>query len=301
MESEIAALRDRYHDVTPLDRVAEGSRYSAALADGSPVIVHVLRRELGARMRDSAAFLSHLERASSVRRDEITPPVSWGCDQGVFHCAYVRAELSEPTPGMYSAESVADIGVRLAEGLHAAHRAGFAHGAIATSRLRITDDHAPRLGSFGLASALIAGGVEARHAAAELSEAAYVCPEQQAGGPPTARGDVYALGATLYELLTGKAPFGGRTTAHLLATVLPEEPTSDGRQATPADAVIAALLRAIERAPEDRWPDALTFAAALAAPYRKSDERASAPRRQLGSRFAAIFRSALFPARRSRE
>lgn len=85
------------------------------------------------------------------------------------------------------------------------------------------------------------------------------------------RTDFYSLGATLYELLTGKPPFGGRTTSYVIAAVLADEPASpEGDPLTKR--VTDTVLRAIEKAPEDRWSSAALFARAL-----REEERPGTP------------------------
>lgn len=303
MEAEIEALRAQYVGMESLGRSSEGTRYAAALVDGTPVEVFVLRPALTARVRDTDAFLTALRTASSFRSDHLVPLVAAGFDQGVLHCGYALPDAGRPAMDALSSDRVAAIGVELGRALHAMHRAGRVHGAIATERIRLTKDGAPRLTGAGLFSALVAGGLDVMSASSELCDAAYVSPEQLRGESPAAHSDVYALGATLYELLTGKPPFGGRTTSYIMATVLPEEPTSGVARATRADVVIHALLRAIEHAPEDRWPTANAFATALMAAAETAGENSTSGDSigRLWSRFAAIFGGAWFPAGRSRE
>lgn len=306
MNADPAVLRARYGELTPLDAAPEGSRYAATLPDGTPVVVVTLNPVIAEAIRDRDAFVQHLRRVGSIRHAEISRVVSWGCDDGLFHCGYERADARAADPGSHASMDVAMIGVRLGRALHAAHRNGIAHGSITTAHVSIASDGAPRLMACGLVPAVIAGGVRPRTAYAEMCDSLYLSPEQQAGEAPSARSDVYALGAMLYELLTGKAPFGGRTTSYVMATVLPDEPTSGADQRTNADIVIHALLRAIEHEPDDRWPHARALADALAAaaPSEASDpgpRGTSAALRGLRARFAAIFEGAWFPAGRSRE
>jgi len=305
MTAELATLRARYGELTPLDPCPEGARFGGALPDGTPVVVLALHGAVREAVHDRDAFLHHMKRVSSLRHDEINRVVAWGNDDGVLHCGYLRGDTRAMDPGSHSSVEVADLGARLARALHAAHRSGAAHGAISTQRVHVAADGAPRLLGFGLVPALIAGGMSPASAYAEVCDALYLSPEQQAGDAPTPQSDVYSLGATLYELLTGKAPFGGRTTSYVMATVLPEEPTSGADQRTSADVVIHALLRAIEHSPQDRWPNAHALADALdavSAPEPAgSGRRTTAGVSGLRARFAAILNGAWFPAGRSRE
>ena len=298
MDVDLAVLRARYGELTPLDAAPDSARFGGALPDGTPVVVSALHGRVRAAVGDEEAFLHHMQRVASLRHEEINRLVSWGRDDGVLHCGYVRREAREVDPGAYSSVTVADMGARLARALHAAHRSGMTHGAIATQRVHVTADGAPRLLEFGLVPALIAGGMSPAAAYEELCDVQYLSPEQQAGEAPTPLCDVYSLGATLYELLTGKAPFGGRTTSYVMATVLPEEPTSGADKRTTADVVIHALLRAIELRPQDRWPTARALADALdavSAPTpADSGRRATAGHRGLRARFAAILSGAWF-------
>jgi serine/threonine protein kinase len=304
MSPELSALRARYGELTPIGPAPEGRHYAAALPDGTPVTVVALRHSLGAHIRDGDGFARELKRVSAVRHEEISRAVSWGCDDGVFHCGYFRSEMHGVEPGAYPSSEVAAIGARLARALHASHEMGVMHGGISTQRLRLAANRSPRLTSLGLVPALIAGGIDVRAVYSDVCDSLYLSPEQLEGDAPSVRSDIYALGATLYELLTGKAPFGGRTTSFVLATVLPDEPTSGADESTNADIVIHALLRAIEHAADDRWANAGAFADALdaanAAELSPSVAR-SAPSSGLRYRIGAIFRGAWFPAGRSRE
>ena len=293
------ALRARYGELTPLEPGPEGPHYAAALPDGTPVVVVALGSTLGAAIRDGDAFARHLKHVATVRHDEIDRVLAWGCEQGTYHCGYARGDVRDAEPGAHRSTEVAAIGARLARALHAAHRSGLTHGSIATHRIRLAADGSPRLTAFGLVPALIASGIPPRAVYAQLCDSLYLSPEQQAGDAPSAQSDVYSLGAALYELLTGKPPFGGRTTSYVMATVLPEEPTSGPSQTTTADVVIHALLRAIEHEPQDRWPNAYALADALAAASAPHAARGAARATGGGvsglrARFAAILQGAWF-------
>lgn len=264
---DIDALREMYRDLSELDRRPEGIRYSATLSDGTPVVVLAIARSLAAGVQFPERFIATLERTASIHHAALAQPVAWGrTSRGMLHCAYPRLDVQEVAPGSLSAAAVATIGVQLARAVSVAHEAGLPHGAIATERISHTREHGALLNWFGLFAALCAGGVEVREAATRLCDAPYLSPEEQAGTTPDERSDVYSLGASLYELLTGKPPYGGRTTAFVMAGVLSdaEGASSDAAEDRMTGLVVEALLRAIEHAPDDRWPSATAFANALA-------------------------------------
>lgn len=94
---------------------------------------------------------------------------------------------------------------------------------------------------------------------------AYLSPEQAGGGAVDARSDVYSLGALAYFLLTGRAPFAGRSAVQVLAAHLYElpAPPADHQPDVPAD-LQAVVLRCLAKKPADRFPDVASLDAALA-------------------------------------
>ena len=297
--TDVGALRDTYRDLSALDQRPEGIRYAATLSDGTPALVVSIAPPLATRVRSPERFEAALARAAAVRHECLASPLQWGvASDGRLHCAYRRNQRVDLEPGQLSPSDVAILGVQVGRALSAIHGAGLAHGAVQTDALMQTMELGPQLGRFGLFSALCDGGLGVQGAALALSEPAYVAPEVQMGKMPDERSDVFALGASLYDLLTGKPPYGGRTTSLVMASVLIDQQDPKNRPSGAiASIVVDALLRAIERAPDDRWPDAAAFAQALTL-GATGGERA-APEQQRESRIAAIFRS-WFPARRSR-
>lgn len=271
-DADAGALREHYRDLIEINRRAEGVRYSGALPNAAPVEVLALGSDLTQRLRTPDQFLAALERASRVRDELLGAPVAFGRLGDVLHCAFPRDEPIELLPGMMGPREVAEIGIQLSRALANAHASGLVHGSITTERITKTARGAV-LRDFGLFSALTCGGLECGDVAILLSDPAFVSPEVRMGASPDERSDVFSLGAALYELLTGKPPYGGRTTSFVMASLLSDsaeyhEPhgsvATDPASAKRTEPVVEALVRAIEQAPEDRWPSAGAFAAALA-------------------------------------
>ena len=94
-----------------------------------------------------------------------------------------------------------------------------------------------------------------------LGTPAYMPPEQAAGEPVDARGDVYAVGAVAYFALTGRPPFSGKSTRQVLAAVMTEPaPLLDG---VPRD-LAAVVARCLAKDPADRFPTVRELDRALA-------------------------------------
>ena len=249
-----------------------GVEFTATTSDGRNVLVTQLSAALNSRVTAPDAFVRTLERAG-YQGAGIT-------ESGQLYF------LELPPRGGSLAERLARTGPLPASELVAIARSAVdalagtqPHGLITPSTLRIAGDGAVSFRWPGLALALRAAGVDVATLGEELDATLYFAPEVERGAPFDVDTDVFALGVTLYTALTGRPPFGGRTTATMMAVVLAD----DGAPATAATGTLtAALLRAIEQEPADRWHDLAQFRDALggsAVPGRRTTERTPAPRR----------------------
>jgi hypothetical protein len=142
----------------------------------------------------------------------------------------------------------------------------------------------PVIADFGIALAVAqAGNERITETGLSLGTPHYMSPEQAAGTHTVdARADQYALGAIAYELLGGEPPHSGPTAQAIIARLMTETPRSirTTRPAVPAG-VEGAILRALEKAPGDRFSSCGAFASALASGAIDSDSvpRAVAPAR----------------------
>ena len=127
-------------------------------------------------------------------------------------------------------------------------------------------DGSALVADFGIALAVqSAGGQRTTQTGLSLGTPQYMSPEQAMGERTIdARSDLYALGAVTYEMLTGEAPFIGKSVQAIVARVLTEEPRGIAvqRKAVPAG-VEQAVLRALEKLPAGRFESAREFIDAL--------------------------------------
>jgi serine/threonine protein kinase len=165
--------------------------------------------------------------------------------------------------GRLDATRVIDLGVQACAGLQHAHDAGLIHRDVKPGNLLLRNDGVLKIADFGIARA--AEATRQTQVGTLLGTAAYLAPELIAGKDATAASDVYALGAVLYELLTGRPPYTFASLAEL-ATKQNEGlivPVCDLEPSVPAQ-VEAAVMHALARDPEFRPPSAADLGNELA-------------------------------------
>lgn len=165
---------------------------------------------------------------------------------------------------MSFAEAALVVG-KLAEATEAAHQLGVLHRDIKPGNVLIAADGEPKLSDFGLAKwvnrddGLTASG-------AVMGTPNYMAPEQARGAKDVAvAADVYALGATLYECLTGQPPFRGTDPYTIMQRVIAQEPDSPRkfRRDVPPE-LEAVCLKCLEKNPAKRYDSASELAKDLA-------------------------------------
>jgi len=158
-------------------------------------------------------------------------------------------------------ERIVDIAAQVADGLAFAHESGIVHRDIKPPNIMVLENGGVKITDFGIAvfpagSRTLAGTV--------FGSPKYMSPEQIIGGEVDGRSDVFSLGAVLYEMLTGFAPFfGGDLEAVLYQVIneMPAAPTTRNKALPHAFDYIVA--KALAKHPDDRYGSARAFAADL--------------------------------------
>jgi serine/threonine protein kinase len=168
-----------------------------------------------------------------------------------------------------------DIGVQVARGLAAAHEKGIIHRDLKPENLFITRDGRVKILDFGLAK------LTQRHSTAESSgptsiegtepgtvmgTVGYMSPEQVSGSKADHRTDIFAFGAILYEMLTGKHAFQKPTSAETMTAILNEDPPGISQMVQSAPPALQRIIqRCLEKNPEQRFQSASDLGFALEA------------------------------------
>ena len=155
-----------------------------------------------------------------------------------------------------------DFARQILRALDYAHSQGVIHRDIKPSNVMVTSGKQIKLLDFGLAL----GGVDTRltEAGHLVGSMHYVSPEMISGEPADVRSDLYAVGITLYEMVTGRLPIEGTSHAQIIANHLRHHPTAPARlNPKIPEALSAAVMKALRKDKGQRWQSASAFLRAL--------------------------------------
>jgi len=161
-------------------------------------------------------------------------------------------------------QQVLQIAAAIAEGLDAAHQLGMVHRDVKPQNIMVSNDETAKITDFGIAkSGLSTAQTET---GVTFGTADYISPEQARGQPATAQSDIYALGVTIYEALTGQLPFvGDSAVAVALQHVGSKPPPIRRHNPNVSQSLEALIMRALAKNPSERPTTAKEFAQLLRA------------------------------------
>lgn len=207
------------------------------------------------REAESAASLQHVNIVSIFDRGQVG-------DTYYIAMAYLEGRTLRDliSLGLTPPESVAIVR-QILEAAGFAHRRGIVHRDFKPLNVIVDETGLATVTDFGIARAGIS---EITEEGSIMGTVHYLSPEQAQGYEVSPQSDLYSIGVILYECLTGRVPFDGQTPVAVTLQQLKEDPvppSSYNRAVSPAlDAVV---LRALQREPYERYPDAESFIAAL--------------------------------------
>lgn len=186
-------------------------------------------------------------------------------DGQVFICmAYYDGETLKHrlTRGPLTIDETLNIVLQVAEGLRQAHEHGIIHRDIKPANVMLTKDGAAKIVDFGLAT--LAGKAHVALGGEIAGTLSYMSPEQIHGSALDHRSDLWSLGVTMYEMLTGRLPFVGDEAQTVLQAIAHQDPAPIESLRTGVPAQLAAIVgRCLQKDPEERYQSAADLRADL--------------------------------------
>jgi serine/threonine-protein kinase len=238
---------------------------------GREVAVKLLREELAADERSLARFRQEARIAASLSHPGIAAVYDFAQEEGRpaivmelldghdLHTILQREGPLEP-------DRVAGILAQAADALAYAHERGAVHRDVKPANIFLTGSGTVKVTDFGVAFAAGGAGSAANltQTGALIGTPDYLSPEQVRGERATAASDIYSLGCVAFQLVTGRAPFGGDNSIAVATARLDAEPPSARALNSEVGPDLDAIIRrSLAPAPADRFPTAATMARAL--------------------------------------
>ena len=234
-----------YEIIAPLGAGGMGEVYRATDTNlKRAVAIKVLPESVAADAERLARFQREAEVLAALNHPHIA--AIYGLERSDVSTALVMELVEGPTladcigQGAMPVEETIAIARQIAEALEAAHGQGIVHRDLKPANIKVRSDGAVKVLDFGLAKATGAGWARGRQGAPTaptitspammtangvlLGTVAYMSPEQARGKAVDKRSDIWAFGAVVYEMLTGRRAFPGEEIADVLAAVLTREP-----------------------------------------------------------------------------
>ena len=268
-----AALADRYRIERELGQGGMANVYLAQdLRHRRRVALKVLKPELAAVL-GAERFVQEITTTAALQHPHILPLFDSGTADGFLYYVMpfidgetLRSRLDRET--QLGVDEAVKLTVVVADALDYAHRHGVIHRDIKPENILLHDGR-PVVADFGIALAVsAAAGGRMTETGLSLGTPHYMSPEQATAEKEiTARSDVYSLASVLYEMLAGSPPHTGVSAQQVIMKIVTEEavPVTRHRKTVPPN-VAAAVAKALERLPADRFGSATEFAAALQNP-----------------------------------
>ena len=188
------------------------------------VAVKVLKPEFREDTKFIKKFQTEAQSAAGLTHPNIVNVFDVGNDEGVY---YIVMELIEgitlkeyiSKKGKLSIKEATSIAIQVSMGLEAAHSHGIVHRDVKPQNIIISTDGKVKVTDFGIARAASSNTISSN----VMGYVHYSSPEQVRGGYSDEKSDIYSLGITLYEMVTGVVPFDGDTTVAIAIKHLQEE------------------------------------------------------------------------------
>ena len=230
-----------------------------------PVAMKVLKQEFSENDNFVSKFRSEAQSAAGLMHPNIVNVYDVGNEKGIY---YIVMELVDgitlkkyiEKKSRLTVKEAVSIAIQVAMGLEAAHNNHIIHRDIKPQNIIISKDGKVKMTDFGIAKAASSNTITSN----VMGSVHYTSPEQARGGYSDAKSDIYSLGVTLFEMLTGRVPFNGDTTV-AIAIMHIQEPLPSPREFVPdlPISVEKIVLKCCQKSPDRRYQSAALLIADL--------------------------------------
>ena len=251
-------VQERYEII---GRIGSGGMADVYKAKDHKLNRFVAMKVLKQEFREDKAFISKFrveaQSAAGLAHPNIVNVYDVGEDHGI---SYIVMELVEgitlkeyiDKKGRLAVREATSIAIQVCMGLEAAHRNGIVHRDVKPQNIIISTDGKVKVTDFGIARAASSNTINS----SVMGSVHYSSPEQARGGYSDYKSDIYSLGITLYEMLTGTVPFDGDSTVAIAIKHLQEELPSP-RKYVPdlPKSTVQIIYKCTQKSPDRRYND----------------------------------------------
>ena len=253
-------LQDRYEILEKIGSGGMSEVYKAKCHKLNRLVaIKVLKSEFTSDATFVSKFKMEAQAAAGLSHPNIVN-IYDVVDEGDIH--FIVMELVEgitlksyiTKKGHLDVKEAIGIAIQVASGIEAAHEQHIIHRDIKPQNMLISMDGKVKVADFGIARAVSS---QTMNAATVVGSVHYISPEQARGGYSDERSDLYSLGITMFEMVTGHVPFEGDNTVTVALAHL-EDPMPDPRTLNPdvSPSLVRIILKCTEKRPERRYPNA---------------------------------------------
>ncbi len=219
------------------------------------VAVKVLKQEFSENANFVSKFKIEAQAAAGLMHPNIVNVYDVGDDRGIY---YIVMELVEgitlkkyiEKKARLSVKEAISIAIQISMGIEAAHNNHIIHRDIKPQNIIISKDGKVKVTDFGIAKAATSNTITSN----VMGSVHYTSPEQARGGFSDEKSDIYSLGITLYEMLTGRVPFNGETTVAIAIKHIQEKmPTPRDYVSEIPISVEQIVLKCTQKSPDRRY------------------------------------------------
>ncbi len=221
------------------------------------VAIKVLKKEFREDENFVRKFRSEAQASAGLLHPNVVNVYDVGEDRGLYYMVMELVEgitLKEyiEKKGRLSHKEVISIAIQMCSGIGAAHAAGIIHRDIKPQNIIISKDGKVKVTDFGIAKAVTSNTISTN----AMGSVHYTSPEQARGGFSDQKSDIYSIGITLYEMVTGQVPFNGDSTVSVAIKHLQEEITAPSELVSDIPySLEQIILKCTQKNAERRYPN----------------------------------------------